>query len=389
MDRWKKANRKECMANIVISGTGVYTPPNVVTNAELVDSYNRWAAQYNDQNATEITGGELDEKQPSSVEFIEKASGIKQRYMMVKDGVLDIDRMMPRFPKQETGELSTSAEMGIAAAHEALQRAGKQGSDVDLIIGCSSTSHRPWPATAIEIQEQLGAGGFGFDMSVACSTATYAISVAADMIAAGTANCALVINPEILAAQINYRDRDSHFIFGDAATAVVVERADTATSGHQFRILDKRLISQFSSNIRSNFGFLTRVEPDLTLDRFFEPDQWFVQQGRKVFRELLPIAAGLIEKQLGQANIPISDIRRMWLHQANVNMNMFAAKKILGREPEPGEAPIILDEYANTASAGCIIAFHKFQDDLETGDKGIISSFGGGYTVGSIIVEKM
>jgi beta-ketodecanoyl-[acyl-carrier-protein] synthase len=87
--------------------------------------------------------------------------------------------------------------------------------------------------------------------------------------------------------------------------------------------------------------------------------------------------------------IDIKEIKRMWLHQANINMNHFVARHLLGRDAEFNEAPVVLDEYANTASAGSIIAFHKFNQDLEPGDKGIICSFGAGYSIGSLIVEKI
>ena len=84
-----------------------------------------------------------------------------------------------------------------------------------------------------------------------------------------------------------------------------------------------------------------------------------------------------------------SDLKRMWLHQANVNMNMFAVKKLLGRLPAPEEAPVVLDEFANTASSGSVIAFHRYNADFESGDRGLICSFGAGYSIGSLLVEKI
>ena len=79
----------------------------------------------------------------------------------------------------------------------------------------------------------------------------------------------------------------------------------------------------------------------------------------------------------------------MWLHQANLTMNMFAAKKLLGRMPEPEETPIVLDEFANTASSGSVIAFHRNKADIQKGEKGLICSFGAGYSIGSLLVEKV
>jgi beta-ketodecanoyl-[acyl-carrier-protein] synthase len=377
------------MSDVVISGTGLFTPPNVVSNEELVQAHNAYADKFNIENAVAIEQGELAELQHSSAEFIEKASGIKQRYVMYKEGILDVERMMPAVPRRKPEELSISAEMAVAAANEALSRAGKQPQEIDLVICGATTSERPWPAVAIEIQQALGCAGYAYDMSVACSTATFAISNAMDALSAGTATCALVVNPEFFTPQLNFRDRDSHFIFGDVATSVVLEREETASAKQQFRILDRKLKTSFSNNIRFGFSYLTRAEANLTLERFFEPDQWFVQQGRKVFRELLPLVVDLVSQQIEDYGIDISDIQRMWLHQANINMNQFAALKLLGRKAEPDEAPNVLEEYGNTASAGAIVAFHKFHEDLETGDKGVICSFGAGYSIGSLLLEKI
>jgi beta-ketodecanoyl-[acyl-carrier-protein] synthase len=374
---------------VMIRGTGLFTPPHSISNEELVQAYNAYADKFNTENAEAISRDELSKLQYSSAEFIEKASGIKHRYVMYKEGLLDVDRMMPVVPRRLPEELSISAEMAVAAANEALSRAGKRPDEVDLVICGVATSERAWPAVAIEIQQALGCSGSAYDMSVACSSATFAISNAIDALVAGTASCALVVNPEFFTPQLNFRDRDSHFIFGDVATAVVLEREETASAKQMFRVVDRKLKTSFSNNIRFDFSYLTRVEPDLTLERFFETDQWFVQNGRKVFRELLPLVVDLIRQQLEDNGIDISDIQRMWLHQANINMNQFAAQKLLGRKAKAEEAPNVLAEYGNTVSAGAIVAFHKFHEDLSSGDKGLICSFGAGYSVGSLLVERV
>ena len=377
------------MSDIVISGTGVFTPPHSITNEELVEAYNSYVDVFNRENSASIDSGKTEPLQHSSSAFIEKASGIKQRYVMIKDGILDVNRMMPLVPRRADEELSITAEMAIAAAHDALKQAGKQPEDIDLVIYGASTSQRPWPAVAVEIQQALGCGGYAFDMTVACSTGTFGLSTAYDAVFSGTATCALVVNPEYASPQVNFRDRDSHFIFGDVATACIVEKEQNASGKHIFRIIDRKLKTHFSNNIRTNYSYLTRVEPDVTFDRFFEQDQFFIQQGRKVFKELLPLITSLVKNQLNDCGMDINQVRRMWLHQANINMNMFVARGLLGRAPEFHEAPVVLDEYANTASAGSIIAFNKYHDDFTTGEKGILCSFGAGYSIGSLILEKL
>jgi beta-ketodecanoyl-[acyl-carrier-protein] synthase len=183
---------------------------------------------------------------------------------------------------------------------------------------------------------------------------------------------------------LNWRDRDSHFIFGDVATAVVLERADEARGGNAWEILGTRLKTQFSNNIRNNFGFLNRTAPE----GVGKPDKLFVQEGRKVFKEVVPMVSEMIVEHLADLKLPPASLKRMWLHQANINMNDFIARRVLGRDPQGLEAPVILDEYANTSSAGSIIAFHKYSSDLAAGDMGVICSFGAGYSAGSVAVRK-
>ncbi len=222
-------------------------------------------------------------------------------------------------------------------------------------------------------------------MNVACSSATFAIEQAANAVRAGSAHCVLVVNPEITSAHLEWRDRDCHFIFGDVCTAVIVERADSATAPQRWEILGTRLATQFSNNIRNNAGFLNRCEdtdPDAR-------DKTFRQEGRKVFKEVVPLAAAHIAGHLAALGMSPAQVRRYWLHQANEGMNQFVLRKLLGRDVDADIAPLILDEYANTASAGSIIAFHHHSADLVPGDLGVICSFGAGYSVGSVIVRRL
>ncbi len=372
---------------VVISGTGLYRPPHTISNAELVEAFNRYADLQNAQHASEIAAGTRAALTHSSVEFIEKASGIKQRYVIEKSGVLDPTRMYPRFEERPDDQLSLMAEIAVDAARQAMAAAGKQGHQIDAVLCAAANMQRAYPAMAIEIQQAIGAGGYGFDMNVACSSATFAIEQAANAVRAGTARCVLVVNPEITSAHLEWRDRDCHFIFGDVCTAVIVERADTATSAEQWGILGTKLATEFSSNIRNNFGFLNRSEDSDPLAR----DKTFQQEGRKVFKEVVPLAAAHIEGHLAALGLPPTAVRRFWLHQANLGMNQLVIKKLVGQDlagAGSDVAPLILDEYANTASAGSIIAFHAHRTDLARGDVGVICSFGAGYSIGSVIVKK-
>ena len=372
------------MEQVVISGAGLWKPEEYVTNEELVGAYNAYAQRFNETHAAAIAAGDEEEKPLSSVEFIEKASGIKQRYTFCKDGILDIDRMRPRITPRQPDELSHQAEMAVAAARDALAAADKTPQDVDMVVVSCAYTQRSYPAIAIEVQDALGIQGFGFDMLVACSAATFALHRAYDAVAAGSATCALVINPELTTPQVNFKDRDSHFIFGDVSTAVILEKASTCTSTHSYEILGTKAVTQFSNNIRSDFGYVSYADDTDP----YGVDKLFRQNGRSVFKEVCPMAAEHLAAQVEEVGMKVSDVKRWWLHQANLNMNDLIARRLLGRAPEFLEAPIVLDEYANTASAGSIIAFKLYHEDLEPGDAGVICSFGAGYSIGSLAIRK-
>ncbi|MGI9135193.1 MAG: beta-ketoacyl-ACP synthase III [Rhodoferax sp.] len=371
------------MHRVALSSTGLFTPPEIITNEELVEAFNAYVALDNREHAAEIAAGTRSALTDSSVEFIEKASGIKRRYVMDKAGVLDPQRMRPQFTPRPDAELSMMAEIGVKAAQDALQAAGKTAADVDGLICAAANMQRPYPAMGVEIQTALGIQGYAFDMNVACSSATFALELAVNAVRTGTARAILVVNPEITSAHLAWKDRDCHFIFGDVCTAILVERLDLAPAG-AFEILGTRLFSSFSNNIRNNSGFMSRAENRDPDDR----DQLFRQEGRKVFKEVCPLAAEHIAAHLHALGLETGQVRRFWLHQANLAMNQLISRKLLGRDATADEAPVILDEFANTASAGSIISFHRNHADFQPAELGVICSFGAGYSIGSVVVRK-
>ena len=373
------------MEKIVISGTGVFTPNESITNKELVDAYNAYAENFNLENKNNIELGKTLALELSNEEFIFNASGIKNRYVMDKKGILDPKIMHPILDKRSNDQPSILAEMSLKASREALERAGKKPDDIDAVITACSNLERAYPAISIEVQELLGIKGFAFDMNVACSSATFAIQAAADMIRSGSAKTILIVDPEICSGHLDFKDRDCHFIFGDVCTAMILERKETANSNNCFEILSTKCITQFSNNIRNNFGFLNNAKKSSPLDR----DLLFMQEGRKVFKEVVPMVSQLIIDHLYEEKIEIEEIKRLWLHQANKSMNDFIGKKVLGRVPEEHEQPNILQDYANTSSAGSIIAFSLYSNDMKSNEVGVLCSFGAGYSAGSVILRKV
>lgn len=379
--------------SICITATGLYIPKDKITNEELVLAFNTYVDQYNAKHASEIAAGEVEELKYSSAEFIEKASGIKSRYVFEKNGILDPEIMAPVIPERRLGEqLSIMAEMGVAALQKALASANLEADDLDGIILACSNFQRVYPAIAIEIQAAIGMKhGFAYDMNVACSAATFGIAQAVGSIKAGLAKRIAMINVEIPSAHLNWRNRDSHFIFGDVAAATIIEDLPAAKG---YEILDCHLITEFSTNIKNEYGFMDRSEflaagsvmyPDIN-----EPvsNKLFSQEGRKVFREVCPKVAETISNQILKNQLEPKDIKMLWLHQANINMIDLILRSVMGKEADKSIAPMAIAEYGNTSSASPMIVFHEYQDRLKSGDLGIICSFGAGYSIGSILVKK-
>ncbi|MET0407614.1 MAG: beta-ketoacyl-ACP synthase III [Hyphomicrobium sp.] len=371
------------MPQPVIAATGLYVPPYAISNEELVSAFNDYVRTFNADHQRAINAGEVAPLLPSSAEFIEKASGIKSRHVVDKAGILDHRVMRPIIPERANDEISLLAEMAVHAARDALDRWGGDVGEIGAVICAASNMQRPYPAIAIEVQNALGISGFAFDMNVACSSATFGIKTAADFVSGGSVKAVLVVNPEICSGHLNFRDRDSHFIFGDVATAIVVTEGTTANCG--WSILGTRLQTQFSNNIRNNFGFLNRCAPE----GIGAVDKLFVQEGRKVFREVVPMVIEMIIEHAHEIGVDPKGLKRLWLHQANINMNDMIGRKVLDRLPTAQENVIILDEFANTSSAGSIIAFHTSNSDFVAGETGLICSFGAGYSAGTVFVRKL
>ena len=370
------------MHNIYIAGTGIWHPEEKVSNDEIVNSYNSYVEKFNQENNLEIANGSIEAMEFSSVEFIEKASGIKSRYVIDKEGILDINRMMPRVKNEHPDRLSIHAEVGIQAAKKAMDQANVRPNEIDAVIVGTSHAARNYPAVAIEIQQELGINGYAYDMLVGCSSTTFAINNAYSDIASGLANSVLIINPEISTPFVNFTHRDKHFIFGDGCAATVVQR--DSTSDKAFKIIDRKLHTQFSNNIRSNYSYLNRA----AVDSKDNEDLLFHQNGRGVFKDVCPLVASLISDQLEKNNILPKEISKFWLHQANGKIIRLIASKILGTDDfDEDILPMPITEFGNLASVGSLFAFN-LNNDLTKGQKGVICSFGAGYSVCSIIVEK-
>ena len=368
---------------IHIAGTGIWYPEETINNEEIVSSFNSYVDHFNNTNKDKIESGQLEKLDYSSTEFIEKASGIKTRHVIDKKNILDINKMMPAVLHEDESKLSIHAEVGIKAAQVAMKNANVTSSDIDAVILGTSHAARNYPSVAIEIQNELGISGYAYDMLVGCSSTTFAINNAVSDISSGLADTVLVINPEISTPFVNYTKRDIHFIFGDGCVATIVSKNNT--SNNSFKVIDRKLITKFSNNIRSDWSYLARA----ATDKKSHEDLLFYQNGNSVFKEVCPMVAEFINNQLKENNLESTDIKKFWLHQANARMINLIVSKIIGTNDfDTSLAPLPIEKFGNLASAGSMFAFN-LHNDLEPGEKGLICSFGAGYSVCSIIVEKI
>jgi beta-ketodecanoyl-[acyl-carrier-protein] synthase len=166
--------------------------------------------------------------------------------------------------------------------------------------------------------------------------------------------------------------------------SLVVEKAEGAPAG-SWEILATRMLSKYSATaIRNNAGYLDRCDPATQ----HTDSKLFHQQGRRVFKDVVPLASKFILEHLESLGLSPQQVGRYWLHQANQKLNDLVAERVLGRPATVTESPIILDEYGNTASAGSLIAFSLHSDDLPAGTHGVMCSFGAGYSLGSLILQR-
>jgi beta-ketodecanoyl-[acyl-carrier-protein] synthase len=372
------------MNRVIISGIGVEIPPHSIGNDELVACFNGWVERENvvrQRQGLALLAG-------SSAEFIAHASGILSRRVHTRDGILDPDRMTPRIPARGDGEMSVTAEFGVAAARKALDDAGVDAEGVDLVICASSHLQRLYPAIAIEMQDALGAAGAAFDMSLGCSSAVAGIHAAFNLARAGAHRRILVVTPELITPHLDFRDRQTHFIFGDAAVAVLIEAIDddAAPPAGRFEIVDTRSWTRFSNAIRSDFGYLNRAaEDDPSI--IHAEGKLIRQLGNKVFKEVTVAGHRFIVDFLAEHGHTPETVRRFWLHQANARMNAMILKLSFGTDADPERAPLVLDRLGNTAAAGAIIAMSETHGDLAAGDYGLLCAFGAGYSIGGALLR--
>ena len=318
-----------------IAGTGGFLPERVVSNAAL---------------AADLATRGIE----TSDEWIVERTGIHQR-CLAERGV-------------------TTSQLATSAARLALQDAGVQAGEVDLIILATSTPDFVFPSTACLVQANLGiAGGAAFDVQAVCSGFVYALATADSFIRAGRARCALVIGAEVFSRILDWNDRKTCVLFGDGAGAVVLKASEEPgiIAAHLHADGSMAKILNASGNVA--YG-------EVTGDPFLRMD------GQAVFKQAVTVLERSARAVCDEAGLWVSDLDWLVPHQANVRIINFLGRKL----GVPAERVVVtVDRHANTSAASVPLALDAARRDgrIQAGQTVLMQGVGGGFTWGSVLVR--
>ncbi len=317
-----------------ITGTGSYLPPRRLTNADLVAELARDGIETSD-------------------EWIVERTGIRARHFAAAD--------------------VAASDLGLEAARNALQAAGIEAKDIDLIIVATSTPDMVFPSVACILQNKLGANGCpAFDVQAVCSGFVYALAVADSMIKTGAANRALVVGAEVFSRILDFKDRTTCVLFGDGAGAVVLEASDTPGILSSDLHADGKHVGILCvpGNVS---GGQVLGDPVLKMD------------GQAVFR----LAVGVLEKAahavLAKAGLTEADVDWLIPHQANIRIMQGTARKL---KLSMDKVVVTVDQHGNTSAASIPLALdHGVRSgQVQKGQTLLLEGVGGGFTWGAVLL---
>lgn len=307
-----------------------------------------------------LTNEDLEKMVETDDEWIRTRTGIRERRILKDDD-------------------KATAFMGAEAAKEALEQRGLDADDIDVIIVATVTPDYFFPATACLIQSEIGAGNaYGFDLSAACSGFLYALSTGAGFIEAGRAEKVLVIGSDKMSSIVDYTDRTTCILFGDAAGAVILEEAEEGTG-----IIDyvHRIEGDTECALYQPAGGSRNPATEETVKKKLH----FLQQdGRAVFKKATIGMADISMEIMERNNLTADDVAWLVPHQANKRIIDATADR-MGLDSD--KVMINIDRYANTTAATIPLCLYDWKDELEYGDNLILTAFGGGYTWGALYLK--
>lgn len=328
------------MTGVLIAGTGMYVPSQTVTNddlAKIVDTSDEW---------------------------ISKRTGIRER----------------RISRGET-----NSYMGTIAAGRALDDAGVDGSEIDMIIGCTCTPDYYYPSLACVIQDEIGAeNAFCWDLNGACTGFIYALDVARHYVSSGRKNI-LIVCSEVMSKHMDFTDRSTCVLFGDGASAVVVKPAEKMFASYLKS--SGKLGKYIVSSALAPQGIFATDKGKSEYEKFERPKGHFIRMdGSEVYRFAVTVLPEALNGAASNAGIAVSDIDLIVPHQANLRIIETAAKRL---DIDMDKMYVNVDRYGNTScvSIPLSLAELKAAGKLHRGDKLALVGFGGGLTYGSIVLE--
>ena len=318
-----------------ITGTGSYLPPNRLTNAQL---------------AADLAARGVE----TSDEWIVERTGISARHFAAPD--------------------VSSSDLGLEAAKRAIEAAGLQAADIDLIIVATSTPDMVFPSVACILQHKLGIAGCpAFDLQAVCSGFVYALSVADAMIKSGAASKALVVGAEVFSRILDFSDRTTCVLFGDGAGAVVLEASQTPGILASDLHADGRHVGILCVPGHVSGGQVLG-SPLLTMD------------GKAVFKLAVGVLESAARATLAKAELTEADIDWLIPHQANLRIMHSTAKKL----KLPLEKLIVtVDQHGNTSAASIPLALDEAvrSGKVKKGDIVMLEGVGGGFTWGAVLLK--
>tara|TARA_R110002124_G_scaffold109723_4_gene263147 strand:- start:8803 stop:9795 length:993 start_codon:yes stop_codon:yes gene_type:complete len=307
-----------------------------------------------------MTNFELEKLMDTNDEWIRSRTGISERRIL-KD------------PDKAT------AFMGAEAAKEALKNANLDAADLDLIIVATVTPDFMFPATACLVQNMIGAtNAFAFDLSAACSGFLYALSTGSMYIESGRAKKVLVIGADKMSSILDYTDRTTSILFGDAAGAVLLEESTDGTG-----LIDQIHYTEGDTNC-SLYQHAGGSRYPATKETVENKQHNITQDGRAVFKKATVGMADVSLEIMKKNNLDAEDVAWLVPHQANLRIIDATANR-MGLSSD--KVMINIDKYGNTTSATIPLCLYDWQDKLNYGDNLILAAFGGGFTWGAIYLK--
>lgn len=307
-----------------------------------------------------LTNHDLEQMVETNDEWIQTRTGIKERRILKDSG-------------------KATAFMGAEAAKEALEQRGVTPEEIDLIIVATVTPDYMFPATACLIQEKIGAANaFGFDLSAACSGFLFALTTGVNYIESGNAKKVLVVGTDKMSSIVDYTDRTTCILFGDAAGAVLLEPSDDETG-----IID--YVNHTEGDTQNALyqhagGSLNPATEETVANK-----QHVVrQEGRTVFKKATVGMADVSKEIMERNNLTGDDVDWLVPHQANLRIIDATANR-MGLDSD--KVMINIDKYGNTTAATIPLCLYDWKDKLNHGDNLILAAFGGGYTWGATYLK--